>query len=312
MLNRKPYVRLVALLRCTKLTDVPVSLYSIVLLYIENIKKDDIFGRASGVAFDFTLAIFPAIIFLFTLVPFVSGFIAISNLDWQMQIMGFMHDVMPSSMYDAAASTIVDIISKQRGGLLTFGFLFAFFMATFGILSLMQAFNRCYRTVERRGFLKTRLIASGLTIMLAFVLLVAVLFLVVGQLVLDHFQEIGILNDNFLLFTLIVLRFLVVFLIFYLAISFIYYFAPAVTDRWQFFSTGSLMASLLSLSISFAFSFYITNFATYNKIYGSIGALMGLMIWLYLLSVVVLLGFELNATIDKAKRNYLRAILNKG
>ncbi len=311
MLTRRIYIRSIALLRLIKLKDVPVSLYSVLRLYFHNIKRDDIFERANGVAFNFTLAIFPAIIFLFTMVPFISRFIAISDLDWQIQIMEFMHDVMPPSMYEAAASTIVDIISKQRGGLLTFGFIFAFFMATNGMLSLMQAFNRCYKTAERRGFLKTRLIATGLTVMLAFVLISAVGLLVVGQILLNHLIDIAFLTDDFTFFVIISLRFVIVFLIFYLAISFIYYFAPAVTDRWHFFSYGSFMAAILSIIISFGFSFYITNFSTYNKVYGSIGALMGLMIWFYLLSIVMLLGFELNATIEKAKKNYLQASVQK-
>lgn len=304
ILDSRPYNKVVEYLKDIHITKEKVSLYSVLSIFVTKVDKDDVFERANGVAFNFTLAIFPAIIFLFTLIPFLSSFTYVSQVDLRFEIMEFMEEVMPESMYEVAASTIVDIISKQRGGLLTFGFLFAFFMATNGMLSLMTAFNRCYKTSDKRGYFKTRMVATLLTVVLAFVLITAIIFLGIGQLALHYIE--GFLSGNYILYLLILLRYVILFLIFYVTISFIFHYAPAVTFRWRFFSVGSLLAALLCILVSFAFSYYISTFSTYNRLYGSIGALMGLMIWFYLLSIALLLGFELNASIDKARIDYLQ------
>lgn len=279
-----------------------VSLYKIIKLFIKNLMDDEILDRANGVAYNFILAIFPAIIFLFTLIPYITPFFPDINTE---NIMVFFGELMPPSMYDVISPTILDIISNQRGGLLSLGFLFSVYLSTNGTLALMRAFNACYRTIERRGGLKTRLIATGLTINLAFVVFLAIALLVVGQFILDYFlshlQEFNWLNlDGFTVFLIFSLRFLVIFVVFFLAISTLYYFGPAIHYNWRFFSIGSLIATFGSLGISYGFSFYITNFGTYNKVYGSIGVLIALMVWIQLVTVVLLIGYEVNASIHNA------------
>ncbi len=290
------YLRLLEVLKKIYIKKRNISVYDVIIVFIEKVKKDEIFERANSVAFNFTLAIFPAIIFIFTLIPYIPY-----PPELDVKILRFLQDVMPYSMYDAAASTIEDIVSKPRGGLLSFGFILALYLATNGMSSLMQAFNKCYKTVERRSFLKTRLIATALTFTLAFALFLAVLLLIIGQFFIAALKDYVFLED-FVVYLIIVLRFVVVFVIFLTGISCIYYLAPAVRDRWRFFSFGSFIATLLSLGVSYGFSFYINNFATYNKLYGSIGALIATMIWLFILSVVLLVGFEINASIDKATK----------
>jgi membrane protein len=284
-----------------------VSLYKIVKNFLKNLREDEISDRANGVAFNFILATFPAIIFLFTLIPYVTAYFPEINRD---SIMGFIRDseLLPASMYDVVATTIMDIVSNQRGGLLTLGFVFALYLSTNGMMALMRAFNSCYKTVENRSGLKTRLIATALTINMTFVLFLAILLLIVGELVLDYvmadlhqFEWINL--DDFTVYLLLLLRFLVIFIVFFLAISTIYYFGPAIHYNWRFFSIGSLIATLLCLGVSYGFSFYITNFATYNKVYGSIGVLIALMVWIQLITMVLLFGYEINASIHEAIRS---------
>jgi membrane protein len=282
-----------------------VSLYKIVKLLTRNLMQDEILNRANGVAYSFILAIFPAIIFLFTLIPYVSQFIPEVNSE---SIMVFLSEILPASMYDVVSVTVHDIVSNQRGGLLTFGFIFALYLATNGMMSLMGAFNACYKTDDRRGAIKMRLIATGLTVNMAFVLFLAIILLVVGQLVLEYLMmnlsEFKWLEgiDQATVYLLFVLRFVVIFVVFFLAVSTIYYFGPAIHYNWRFFSIGSLLATLLILGISYGFSFYVTNFGTYNKVYGSIGVLIALMIWIQLVTVVLLIGYEINASIHDAAR----------
>jgi membrane protein len=284
-----------------------VSLYKIFKNFLKNLREDEISDRANGVAFNFILATFPAIIFLFTLIPYVTAYFPEITRD---SIMGFIRDseLLPASMYDVVATTIMDIVSNQRGGLLTLGFVFALYLSTNGMMALMRAFNSCYKTVENRSGLKTRLIATALTINMTVVLFLAILLLIVGEFVLDYIMadlhKLEWINlDDFTVYLLLLLRFLVIFIVFFLAISTIYYFGPAIHYNWRFFSIGSFIATLLCLGVSYGFSFYITNFATYNKVYGSIGVLIALMVWIQLITMVLLFGYEINASIHEAIRS---------
>ena len=302
------YNRLVKLLKKARLKKRGVSLYDIVVVFLEKLQNDEIVTRANGVAFNFTLAIFPAIIFIFTLVPYIQ-IPELPELD--QQIMQFLDGWLPASMFDVVSSTIEDIIVKRRGGLLSFGFIFSLFLATNGMVSLMTAFNKCYRTVENRGFFKTRFIATSLTIMLAVVLFLAMLLLVAGRQVIVYLSSEVTYIENYVLYLVIALRFVVLFLIFLITISAIYYLAPAVHDRWKFFSPGSLTAALLSLAVTFGFTYYINSFGAYNKFYGSIGVLIALMVWLSFLSVIMLIGFEINASIDKTVKTKPKEVVEE-
>ena len=275
------------------------TLYSTINVFITKLGEDQIMEKANAVAFSFTLAIFPSIIFLFTLVPYIHN--VIPEVDTQ-QIMDFLADTLPENMYAVTEGTIKDIIAIKRGGLLSFGVLFALFLATNGVNTLMRAFNNCYKTKEKRSFLTTRLIATVITIMLAIVLLLALVLLVVGQFVIDWLFSFGMLTEDLLYYTLLLVRFIIVLVTFFLAISLIYYLAPAIHDRWRFFSSGSFMAAIICVALSFGFAIYINNFGIYNKVYGSIGVLIVMMVWLYMLSAVLLMGFEWNASADLAVR----------
>lgn len=286
-----------------------VSLYRIVKRFLRNLQDDEIMDRANGVAFNFILAIFPAIIFLFTLIPYVTVYFPEIN---RQSIMDFLQGLaesglMPVNMVEVASTTILDIVSNQRGGLLTLGFLFALILSTNGMLALMRAFNACYKTIENRSAVKMRLIAMGLTVNMTVVLFVTIILLVVGQLATEYLMSnvqtiISYNLSHFEVRLIFILRFLIIFITFFLAISTIYYFGPAIHYNWRFFSIGSLVATLLCLAVSYGFSYYITNFATYNKVYGSIGVLIALMVWVQLITVVLLVGYEINASIHDSIR----------
>ncbi len=279
-----------------------VSLYEVITIFIEKVTKDSVIDKAEAVAFNFTLALFPGIIFLFTLIPFVQQWIPNVNPD---AIMTFLQEMIPASMFETIEHTIADIVGKQRGGLLTFGVLFSLVMSTNGMLALMRAFNACYKTEDKRGFFRTRAVATGLTLMLAFVLFLASILLFVGDIVIDKVNsELDWLHLDSYLNLFLIVRFIVIFIVFFLAISFMYYFGPSIHYNWRFFSIGSLLATILCLGISYLFSYYITNFGTYNKLYGSIGVLIALMVWQFILSIMLLVGYEINASIHKAHSDY--------
>ncbi|MBS1682986.1 MAG: YihY/virulence factor BrkB family protein [Bacteroidetes bacterium] len=281
-----------------------LSLYTFLKIFFYNISEDEIMDRSYGVAYNFILAIFPAIIFLFTLIPYVSNYYPdISTAS----IMQFLQEMIPANMYSTVSSTVLDIVSNQRGGLLTFGFILALYLSTNGMAALMRAFNACYRTVERRNWFNMRLTALGLTIMLAVVILLAVALLIVGQIGLNyvttHLEEFSHLQlDAYTIYGLLILRFIVIFIVFLIAISSIYYFGPAVHYNWSFFSIGSLVSTLAILGLSYGFSYYISHFASYNKVYGSIGVLIALMAWVQLVTLILLFGYEINASLHYARK----------
>ncbi|MES2734180.1 MAG: YihY/virulence factor BrkB family protein [Bacteroidota bacterium] len=290
------YKRIKSTLERTYIGNKSTNLYRILTILAAKLGRDDIDQRANAVAFNLTLSIFPAIIFLFTLIPYIP----IPHLD--KQIMDFLSDVLPKGIYRDAAATIQDIISRPRGNLLSLGFVLALYAATNGMVALMTAFNRTYRTTENRTFIKKRLVAVVLTFALAFVLFLSILLLIVGEIVLDWIVTESLINEDFTYYLILILRYIIVFLSFFGMVSFIYYLAPSIHKRWRFFSLGSIVASSLGIIITQLFSYYFSNFASYNKLYGSIGTIIAFMIWIYLISIIILLGFELNASVDEAKK----------
>ncbi len=276
-----------------------VSIYSILENLVINVKNDDLLQKASSVAFSFTLAAFPALIFLFTLLPYIPITILpmVEGQDFQNELQALIGDL---AMLDQVSQTIEDLLKNPRGDLLSFSVLLSLILSTNGMMELAQTFNKIYKTIENRSYWFTRLISLGLTVTLALVLFIAILLLIFGNIVLGYMVENGLLSQDILYYGIVFMKFLVVFGLFLLAISIIYYFAPALHSKWRFISIGSVVATFLSIVVTYFFSYYITNFGTYNKIYGSIGAMIALMVWIYMISVILLIGYEINSSIDQA------------
>ncbi len=271
-----------------------MSLYHVLKILWKKIITFDIDQRAASVSYSFLLAVFPGVIFLFTLIPFVP----IENLD--VLIMNFLRDAMPQGIYENTSNTIQDIVSRRRSDVLSFGFFFTVFAATNGMMALMRAFNMALQVREKRSYLKARFIALFLTLLLIVVLISAILVLIVGTIIIDFLFSRGLLNENFNFYLLQIVRYGGIFLIFYLGICAIYYFAPAVHKRLKFFNFGALISSILGILVTNLFSFYLANFNSYNKLYGSIGTLIALMVWIYLVALILILGFEINISVRDA------------
>ncbi len=297
------YLRFIALLQRVKLGQEKVGLYDAVMIFLRKMNDQRLIISANGVAFSFTLAIFPAIIFIFTLTPYIQNFFPEVTND---EIIGFLENILPETLYAAADTTIHDIINKQRGGLLSFGFVLTLILSTNGMTSLMNAFNSSYKTVETRGFIKMRVIATLLIFILALSIIISIALLVVGQQLMYNNRIREVVQDVISIDIIFILRLVILYIIFQIAISSIYSLAPAVHKRWHFLSIGSVFSTFAAILASFGFSYYVNNFGTYNKLYGSIGVLIVLMLWLFILSLILLVGFEMNAALDKAKYDKLK------
>lgn len=258
---------------------------------IDKFAENDTSERAASVSYSLILAVFPTVIFFFTLIPYIP------IPDLQGQIMGFFRRVLPGDTFSSVDTTIRDIISRPRGGVLSFGFLLALYSATSGLVALMNAFNSSHESADKRGFFKIRAIAIGLTFTLAFALILAVVVLIIGGVVSDYLLHFGILNNVVFVNLLAIGRYLVVFAVFVAAVSVIYKYGPDIDMKWAFVNPGSVIASLLIVLTTLGFSYYIANFGSYNKVYGSIGTLIALMIWINLVSLLLIMGFEMNVAL---------------
>lgn len=296
LLKNRQIKRLIVWLQQTVFLGGTVSLYDILVNLVRSNRKYDIDQRASAVAYSLTLASFPAVIFLFTLIPYIP----IEHLD--QQIMELLRENIPSGIYEDADQTIMDIISRPRKGVLSFGFIFAMIASTNGMMSLMRSFDMVYDDNDTRGFLKLRAIATLLTLLLILVLFLSVLLLIVGDAVMNILSDWNILQDTWMINLLNITRYLISFGSLMLTISLIYRFAPSHGRQFSFINAGAVIASVLILAATYGFSFYLSRFSSYNKLYGSIGTMIALMIWLYLLAFVIILGFEINAGINTAAR----------
>ena len=269
-----------------------ITWYAFLKNMLAKISDNDTNERAASVSYSLILAIFPTVIFFFTLIPYISF---IPNLEEQ--IMGFFRRLLPGDTFNSADSTILDIINRPRSGVLSLGFILALYSATSGLVALMHAFNSSHETAERRGFFKVRGIAIGLTFTLAFALILAVLVLIIGGIVSDYLLHFGILNNIVFVNLLAIGRYLLVFAVFVATVSVIYRFGPDVNMKWVFIMPGAVTASVLIVLTTFGFSYYVSNFGSYNKVYGSIGTLIALMIWINLISLLLIIGFEMNVAL---------------
>lgn len=294
--RRKITTKVQHFLKNVYLWDTTVSLYMVLAILWKKIITFDIDQRAAAVSFSFMLAVFPGILFLFTLIPYVP----IKNLD--IQIMTMMKDILPNGIYATAYSTIKDIVSNKRIDILSFGFLFTVYAATNGMTALMRAFNMALHEPEKRTFFQARFIGLFLTFLLVLVLISAIVVVIVANLVIDFFSSKNMITEDTIYYLFQLLRYSSIFLIFFFGISVIYYFGPAVEKKLRFFNIGAVIASLLCIVATHLFSYYLSNFASYNRLYGSIGTLIGLMVWLYLISLILILGFEINSSLRDALR----------
>jgi membrane protein len=274
-----------------------LSIYEVIEALMFEVTEDYLLNKASSLAFNFMLALFPAIIFLFTLIPYIP------IADFQGTLLRLLASILPHNAYMALQNTIVDIIKNQNASLLSIGFLSALFFATNGVSTLMQAFNNSSLVIEKRTWLKRRIIALNLTIVISISLLLAIGIMIAGQDLINLIKTNLGSKNGFWEYVIVLTRWLIIITIFFTTISLLYRYGPSHKLKWSFMSPGAVLATILAVLTSLGFTYYINNFSSYNKIYGSIGTLIVVMIWLYLNSLILLIGFELNASIDLSKRS---------
>ncbi len=277
-----------------------MPIYDVMVLFWRSIVDGSITTRASAIAFSFFMALFPAIIFIFTLIPFIP----IEN--FQTELFLLIKDIVPANAFLAIEETVEDILTRQRGGLLSLGFFMALIFATNGFSSMMAAFDASLHSFERRTWVGQHLTALVLLAIMSVLLTIAIALITYGQHFILYIAAKGFIRDHFIINMLSVGKWFVIIFLFFIANSFLFYLAPAKKTKFRFISAGGTMSTFLSLATFIGFTSYINQFGQYNKLYGSIGTLLVIMLLMYILSLILLLGFELNASIKEAVKQAIK------
>ncbi len=265
------------------------------VIYSGGIIEGTFSTRASAIAFSFFMALFPFLLFVLNLIPYIE-FID----DFQLQFMVFMDSLLPPTTSDFFNDVFYDIASTPRGGLLSVTFILSIFLMTNGVNSIFTGFEYSYHTNANRSIIRQYLIAVGISIIMALLLLITVILAVYLTYAVDDISEWGIFGGKSISPKLV--KYTAFILLFYTAVATLYYSGTREGRQARFFSVGALFTTVLILLTTYLFGLYIENFSRYNELYGSIGALLVLMVYIWLNSNILLLGFELNASLIKMKK----------
>lgn len=259
-------------------------------------RRDKVSNGAAVLGFYFILAIFPAMIFVMALVPYLP----IPHVGEA--IMNFLAQALPARATSIFADVVHEVTSERRGSLLSIGLIVALWSASTGMYAVMQQLNKAYEVAEGRPFVRVRATALALTVLFGVLVLSAFSFVVLGGVIQSWLGNHFGFSEPLLLFFR-VFRWVVIVLALLLAISTVYYVGPNHSHAFRFVSAGGSVATLLLIAASYGFSVYTAHFGTYSAIYGSIGAVIILMLWLYIVGLVLLIGAEIDAELEHAAKS---------
>lgn len=258
------------------------------------IQEDDVFGRAAQLSYYFLLALFPLLIFLTSVIGIILG----TGSTLRQSLFSYLAEVMPPSAFQLIESTMLEISKASTGGKLSFGLLAALWAASNGMGAISEALNVAYDVKESRAWWKTRLQAIGLTVALSVLIIGALLLVLSGGRIVEGLAA-GFDFGSAFVMTWKIAQWPIVLAFMLLAFALIYYFAPDLREqKWTWITPGAVLGVILWLLASFGFRTYLHFFDSYSATYGSLGAVIILMLWLYLTGVAVLVGGELNAELE--------------
>ncbi|PHR74688.1 MAG: ribonuclease BN [Lutibacter sp.] len=270
-----------------------MSLYDLLEMYFLGIIKGALTSRAGAIAFSFFMALFPFLLFILTLIPFVpiEGF--------QADFLTALDQILPPTTSESVNSVIDDIFNNTYSGLLSFGVLTSIFLMTNGVNAIFGGFEYSYHVKVTRNMFRQFMVALGVSIILSILLLITVAIMIYFEIGIQSLKSRGWVNDDVFWIQIGRLAFFV--LMIYTAVSILYNYGVKDLKQRSFFTSGAILTTLLTLLMFYLFGIYVEKFAQYNKLYGSIGTLLILMLFVWLNSIILLLGFELNASMNRLR-----------
>ena len=271
-----------------------LSLYDLLELYSIGIMEGALSYRAGAIAFSFFMALFPFALFILNLIPYIpiEGF--------QEDFMQFVSEGVPPKTYDAIATIINDILHNSHSGLLSSGFLLSIFLMANGLNAILGGFETSHHVIIKRGFFRQYFVALGMSLLLSMLLLVTVAMIVVFEVFIQKTIIQDVLSDRIPL--IILGRYTFIILMILLTTSILFKFGIKHDKNRKFISIGSVFTTILIILSSYGFGIWVVEFSKYNQLYGSIGTLLIMMFYIWINCMVLLLGFELDASINKLKQ----------
>lgn len=275
-----------------------IALYDVVEFFFSQVKKVGLNERAAAISFNFIMALPPACIFLFSLVPLFP----IAD-QFYTEVNAFVRDLTPNiATRNIVESFLDDFFRRPKNSLLSIGFFTSIYFASNAVLGIIHSFNRSIHEKESNVFFAYRWKAIKLTFIIMLLFIASMLLLITQGALFNWLLQLLNIDNVFVKWLIIILRWVIIVGLFFYSIAFIYRHAPTVEKKWKLISPGSIVASCLIIVFTFLFSFWINNFASYS-IYGSIGTILILMIFINFISIVLLIGFEINVSIKMLKKH---------
>lgn len=278
-----------------------VPILKVFTLVLREIRSPIMILRAKAIAYSFFLAIFPSIVFLFSLLSYVP-----KNRELTENILGYLNRMSPNQqMIEMFKPIINEVLTGPKGGVLSIGFLLIIFFMKNGVVTMMQSFNVHFDVRSGKLFIKNQFLSIVITIVVLFLFVLTIILLVLGKFIMQKIFEFFNYDGQVLVLLTDLLRYGISITLNFLVISILYYLGPVQRpERFKIFTPGSIIATTMIVIVSILFSYYIKNFGNFNKIYGSLGVLIFMLIWLYWNALAILIGYEMNRSIDvlKSKR----------
>jgi membrane protein len=280
-----------------------VPIHKVFGLLIREIRSPIMILRAKAIAYSFFLAIFPSIVFLFSLLSYLP-----KSRELTENILGYLNRMSPNQqMIEMFKPIINEVMNGPKGGVLSLGFLLIIFFMKNGVVTMMQSFNVHFDVRSGKLFLKNQLISIIITIVVLFLFVLTIILLVMGKFLMQKIFDFFSYDGQVLVILIDLLRYAISISLNFIVISILYYLGPIQRpERFKIFTPGSIVATTMIVIVSFLFSYYIKNFGNYNKVYGSLGVLIFMLIWLYWNSLAILIGYEMNRSIDVLRKKTKR------
>lgn len=272
------------------------SIFTVARFFYEALMRSSVLDRGAAISFKFILAIFPALIVVLTLIPYIP------IEDFQETLLNFFENLMPADAYGVVSETLNSLVNQKYSTLLSVGFLLGLYFGSNTVQAILDGLHASYHVQKQYSVWKQRLVSLGLVILLPILAAIALLLMGVSGFVLDYLHITELIGDDVTLTILKILKWVLSALVIMLSISFLYNVADVKKRRWRVFSAGATLCTLGIIIVSAGFAFFVNNFGTYNKLYGSLGAVLVTLIWIYANFIIILIGFELNTSISRAHK----------
>lgn len=263
------------------------------VMFIKKIGDDDIFALGAQLAYYMVLSFIPFLMFLMTLVGF-------SHLNSD-AVLNLLSNVMPTEAFNLIQSTVIEIVDREQTGLLWISIALAIWVSSSGFKAVIKGLNKSYGVKETRSYIKLKLISMIYTILLALIVIATLFLFVFGDVIGDFFMKV-LEHPEFIYYIWNILRYVVVILIMILFFMFLYNATPCVRLGWLEVIPGAVITTLGWISISYIFAYYVNNFSNYSRLYGSLGAVFMFMTWMFITSMILILGGEINAVLAEKNR----------